>query len=176
MTGVAETAKPKQRTRVDWGLAKAFYVGLSPTERSYARVGREFRVSSVTVRKHAHRDGWVEAAEKADGDAAAKALTGALKSRDERNAQFLRIVDLANQSALDKLTKNELDVRLADLPALGKHAELILGEATDRVSFAELQEALGVVISLAVAELPKKAREAFLEKVRTRLGAIGGDE
>lgn len=176
MTGVAKTAKPKQRTRVDWGQAKAFYVSLDTTERSFARVAREYRVSALTVRKHAHAEGWVEVAAEADQAAADGALRGVVKSREERNLQFLRIVDLANKRALDKLTLDQLEVRLADLPALGKHAELILGEATDRVSFAELQEALGVVIALAIDELPRKARAAFLEKVRARLGAIGGDE
>ena len=176
MTGVAVNAKPKQRTRVDWGAAKAAYVALGPTERTFAGIARELRVHAVTVRKYAHRDGWIEAADKADADAAAKSLSQGIKTREERNTQFLRIVDLANKRALEKLTLNELEVRLADLPALGKHAELILGEATDRVSFAELQEALGVVIALAIAELPRKAQGAFLAKVRARLGAIGGDE
>lgn len=175
MTGVAVNAKPRQRTRVDWGQAKAFYVALSPTERTFAGVAREFRVSSVTVRKHAHADGWVEAAEAADAGAANKALAAAIKTREQRVDAVLRLTDLAVDTAHTKLKADVLDVKLADIPGLVKVSELLLGEATDRVSFAELQEALGVVLTIATEYVPKKARGEFLTAVRARLGAIGSD-
>jgi hypothetical protein len=56
---------------------------------------------------------------------------------------------------------------------LVKLGELLLGEATDRVSFGELQEALGVIVALAVEYVPDDARAEFLERVRGRLGEIG---
>ena len=170
---MADHQKPKQRTRADWGAAKAAYVALDATERTFAGIAREFRVSSVTVRKHAHADGWVEAAVEADNTAAAAALARGVRSREQRNELFLRIADKAFQKALEKLTSDELEVRLADLPALGKHAELILGEATDRVSFSELQEALGVVMAIAVEAITGGWQvPVFLTRVRERIGAI----
>lgn len=172
MTGVADQ-QPKRGT--DWTAARDFWLALDPP-RSSQPVADQFQVSRTRVNFVRKRDGWDAIAAEIDAKALSNVKDRLVLSREERNAKFLQIVDLANKRAFDKLTADQLEVRLADLPALGKHAELILGEATDRVSFAELQEALGVVIALAIAELPKKARAAFLKKVRARLGAIGDGE
>lgn len=167
-------AKPNRRG-TDWIAARDFWLALDPP-RSFQPIAKQFAISAQRVGFVARRDGWQAIADDLDAKALEAVKNRVVLSREERNAKFLQIVDLANEQAFDKLTAKQLEVRLADLPALGKHAELILGEATDRVSFAELQEALGVVIALAIDELPKKARSAFLAKVRARLGAIGGDE
>src|SRR5690242_15407315 len=82
-----------QRTRVDWGAAKAFYVALGPTERSLARVHREFGVSEVTVQKWAKRDGWEAAAAEADAQAGQVALDRAVRTRSERTEAVLKLVD-----------------------------------------------------------------------------------
>jgi len=169
---VAEHPKPKQRTRADWGAAKAFYVGLGPVERSYARVGREFRVSSVTVRKHAHREGWEQAALDADQSAAATALRAAFRNREANTSAVLKLRDLAVDASTTEI-EGGASVRLADVAALVKVGELLLGEATDRTALmdqGEVQEALGVLMQLSLRFVPKESHGAFIAAVRDLLG------
>lgn len=170
---MADADTPRRGT--DWNQARDFWLALDPPVRTSAAVARQFGISEARVRFIAKRDGWRDIAADIDAQALERVKERVILSREERNAQFLRIVDLANVRALEKLTKGELEVRLADLPALGKHAELVLGEATDRVSFGELQEALGVVMAIAVEFVPRKSRAEFLARVRERLGQVGGE-
>ncbi|MFL5911432.1 MAG: hypothetical protein ACJ768_12760 [Gaiellaceae bacterium] len=175
LTGGVAADQPKRRG-TDWIAARDFWLALDPGVRSYGAVAHQFGITDTRVRYVAKRDGWAEHAADLDEKALESLKRRVIKTRDERNEIFLRIVDAANEQALDKLTAKQLEVRLSDLPALGKHAELILGEATDRISFAELQEALGVVLTIATRFVPKRSRAEFLAAVRERLGQIGGSE
>lgn len=168
---MASTPKPTKTTRTDWGAAKALYIQLGPDVRSYVEVSRRLRVSSVTVRKYAKRDQWVKAAADADANAARKALAGARRSREERVTKMLKIVDRAFDRFEDDI--DVLDLRLADLPHLGKFAELLEGEATDRVSFGELQEALSMTVATMMDFVPKAKRPDALAAIRAKLGASG---
>lgn len=172
-----------QKTRIDWGAAKAFYIGLPPTERSFARVAREFPVSSKTVRKHAHDDGWIEAAADADRQANEAAIRKAVRSRSERVANSLRFVDDFLDVAKAKLKAGDLDVRASDVPPLVKLAELLEGEATDRIQVGEVR-ALIVQVTIAAGKWvtsplpPEERRKGFmgeLGELTSGLGDVSGE-
>lgn len=158
---MAKTRTP-QRTRCDWGAAKARYVELGPDERSFARIAREYRVTSLTVRKHAHRDGWLAAADEADTAAADAALAGAIKTRAQRVQDILKITDGLVDHFIDAAASKAADASYLDLERMMKLAELVEGEATDRISVAEVQSAL-VVVMVAGPELLAELTSAGLK-------------
>lgn len=156
---------------VDWVAAEAFWLGLDPP-RPFSRVAKRFTVSVSRVARVAKRDNWAAKAEEIDRKAAARAQGRIVRSREERVAKVLGIVD----GLLDRYDTNldGLELRPSDIPHLTKLAELLVGEATDRMSFGEVQEALSVVIGLGVQALQEGwPVERFLAAVRERLGSIG---
>lgn len=169
--------KPQRRTRIDWAAAKAFYVALGPTERTYAAVSRQFGVSDISVGKHARAEGWGEAASKADRDLAEKAAGRALRTLEERNKRTLLLIDKAR----DHLSSDDADdPKWSDLAPLVKLEQLIEGEATDRVSVAEvsqfaleLSRGLDQLVMRLVAEhLPNGKRRLFVEAWREGQGEV----
>lgn len=173
MTGVAD--EQLRRRGTDWIAARDFWLALPPPRSSEA-VAKRVGVSSTRVRFVARRDGWQAIADGIDARTLAAVTKRIVRSRTERDEVFLDLFDKILDRAAEQVAKPDSDVPLAVVPQFGRHAQLVLGEATDRPDQAEVQEALGIVIALAVAELPRKAQGAFLAKVRARLGAIGGDE
>lgn len=141
---VPQRATPPQRTRIDWGVAKAWYVGLRPEERSYEAVSREFRVSVTTVRKWARRDKWAEAARAADAKAAAAALKTTERSRS-RVARDTALIHVASQDELRRrLTETPAAMSDADLVRAyresGHQFRLDVGEATGRIEAPEVAD------------------------------------
>jgi hypothetical protein len=65
-------------------------------------------------------------------------------------------------------------VRFSDVPQFGKHAELILGEATERIDPGEAQDAYSELLQTCIAAINEGwSVSEFLERVRGRLGEIG---
>jgi hypothetical protein len=138
-----------QRTRIDWNAARAFYVSLPTTDRSFARVAREYHVTTHTVGKHARREGWVEAAAEADRRAGAKALEATMRTREQRAVQTARLRDLAadaleGEFAVDDRgnVTSSLDpaVRVQVWKEADRQYRLDIGEVTDRISIPEVRD------------------------------------
>lgn len=150
------------RRRFDHDAALAAYVALGP-QRSFGKIARQFGVSDVTISKVARRDNWDAVAAKTDRDAATKALRAAVKSREDRNLEVLGFVDEYVQTAKKRLANSTLEVRAGDIPGLVKLAELLEGEATERVDVGQVQQVLVVVLNTALRFVPPSDREGFLE-------------
>lgn len=148
------------RHRIDWAAAKVVFV--SDPRRSFLKISRQFSVSTVSVRKHAKREGWEAEAARFDRDTAERALAAQVKTRDEHITRALRVRDQAFANALDALLDRSLEVKLSDLPAIGRYAELLTGEATDRVEIREVREFVVAFIRYTGSFVPKERREEFL--------------
>lgn len=153
------------RTRINWGAARARYVALDRHERTYARIAAEFGVSDVSVRKWARREGWAALAASEDAKSANTHLRHAVKTRDARVAATLRIVDGVLDSFVDDLDARAREAKLADLPALVRLAELLEGEATDRVELGEVQLVIQAVMAAAGRFVPRELRDEFLREL-----------
>lgn len=162
---------PPQRTRIDWGVAKAYYVALPTSERSFARVAREYRVTPLTVRKHAHRDGWVEAAADADRSQAEAAMVTALGTIEERNAEFIKVASRLRSIALDPQSVIDANVAVRALPRYQEKELLIAGEATGRIELGDAQAIIAAVFTVAGRFVPADRRDEFLGELD---GAVGG--
>ena len=179
--------RPSTRARIDWGAARAFFVAMDPP-RAYSAVARRFAVSVTAVRTHARAEAWAEHAAEADRLAAEKALAGAVKTREQRVASLLRITDRLIDHFEANVEEKATEATFLDVERMGKLAELLVGEATDRISVSEVQAALVVVMSagpellselaasgLKGAALEREFRHRFPQLVRERI-AIGGGE
>ncbi len=165
---MAQHATHPQRTRIDWGAAKAFYVTLDTTERSFARVAREYRVTALTVRKHAHREGWVELAAKLDASGAAKALANAVRTIEERNARTVKLTEGLRDRAIEKLNEIDPNVAVRALPRYLPIEQLIAGEATSRIEIGDVNALVNAVFTVSarwvISELPVAERKAGFER------------
>jgi hypothetical protein len=165
------------RTKIDWAAAKTAFV--SDPQRSFLRVSRQFSVSTVSVRKHAKRDGWEAAARKFDEEAAARALKAAVKTRDEHIAVALQVRDEVFQAALEAVLAKTLKPAISDLPAIGKYAELLTGEATERTDWRGEMREFASVLFVRLAGLIEPARRpeylAIVKEVQGQL-PTGGEE
>lgn len=166
-------AEQPRKRGTDWVEARSYWLAQSPP-RSFGAVARQFGVSDTRVRFVARRDDWQSHADEIDARALEQTKRRVLRSRNERDEIYLRITDAAFDIALDKLIGGGLEVRLSDLPQLGKHAQLVQGEPTDRVEFSEFQESLVRLGKLALEFIPKGKRAEYLRRFRDELG--GGDE
>lgn len=167
---------PPQRTRIDWGTAKARYVELGPDERSYARIHREFGVSEVTVQKHARRESWVESAAEADGRAAAKALQAAQRSIEERNARSIKLIELVRDHAIDAMEARpadlDLNVAVRTMPRLIDKEQLLAGEATSRIEVSEVDDVLQAVFVVVARYVPAEEWDAFNRDLDEAVGGL----
>ncbi|RDI73292.1 hypothetical protein Gocc_2892 [Gaiella occulta] len=166
------TTTPPQRTRVDWGRAKARYVTLGPDERSYARISREFAVSEVTVRKWAKRDGWLEAAADADNRAASEALRAAVRSLADRNTRTVLATDRLRDIVLDPATEIDPNVAVRALPRYAHLEQLIEGQATNRVEITDVQAIVSAVFVVAGRFVPSDRRDDFMRALDDALGGL----
>lgn len=160
------------RPRIDWSEAFAYFSSDGAT--TFAEVGAKFGVSDVSVGKHARKDNWLER-RKALLDKAAE--RSALRTLDERNRRTLLLIDKAR----DHLSSDDADdPKWSDLAPLVKLEQLIEGEATDRVSVAEvsqfaleLSRGLDQLVMRLVAEhLPNGKRRLFVEAWREGQGEV----
>jgi hypothetical protein len=184
------TNRPSIRARIDWGAALAFFVALDPP-RTRAAVARQFGVSEAAVRKHATDEGWDDIAAQADMRAAEKALAKAVKTREQRVNDLLRLTDRLIDHFVDDdhFTAKAADASFLDLERMAKLTELLLGEATDRIATSEVQQAFVVLIGLGpllVAEgvaaglhgdeLVGFVRNEFPKRVQQQLAIAAGGE
>lgn len=172
-----DATQPK-RTPTDWIEARDFWLALPPP-RSSQLVADRYRVTRARVNYVRKRDNWDAIAAKLDAAALAKVTRRIVRSRIERNDDFLDLYDTILIRAREQVAQPDSEVPLAVVPAYGKHAELIEGEATERMGLmgeSEVTEALGVIVQAAVSFIPKDAREAFLAEVRRLLGGGSGGE
>jgi hypothetical protein len=166
-------ATPTEKRGTDWVEARDVWLA-QDRPRSYERIAQQFGVSGARVRYVAKRDKWLTAAEDVDRELLRKAQQRIVRSRADRVTKVLGIVDAALDEFDSQLVEKAREARLRDMSELVKLGELLLGEATDRVSFGELQEALGVIVALAVEYVPDDARAEFLERVRAAGSARSG--
>jgi hypothetical protein len=173
-------ATPRQRTRVDWGAARARYIALGPTDRSYANISREFGVSETSVRKWARREDWAALAADADAKAAAKATATAIRALELRQADTVRVAEILRRRALrlEEPDGGDVDLELAIrlLPQYAKLEQLFAGEATDRVALAEAQAVVMAVVRVAGKFVPADRREAFLRELDDATGGLAALE
>ena len=159
--------------RIDWSTAKAAYVG-DPT-RSYGKIARSFGVSEAAVRQHSKREGWIEAAEKFDAETLERAMRAQVKSRDRHFLEAARVRDEAFALTLEKLLDRSLEVKLSDLPAIGKYVELLSGEATDRVEVSEVREFIGLLLVRVSSLVEPGRRGELVELIREIEGELGSE-
>lgn len=180
--------RPSTRARIDWGAARAFFVAMDPP-RTYSAVAARFHVSVTAVRTHARAEEWAQIAADADAKAAEKALAGAVKTREQRVAQTIRIQDKLLDFFEVNLDAKAADATFTDLERMAKLVELLTGEATDRWSSSDMQGMLVVVLKAGpelLAELAESGlkgdalRRAFQERfagvVRDRIAISGGEQ
>jgi hypothetical protein len=176
----------------DHSAALALYVGLEPPNRTYAEVARRIGASETSVRRWAREEAWDEQL----AAAMRRGVSKALKSREERTAQLLRIYERAAQQVEDALDPDEpllaIEVVFAKFPEIHRIYRLETEQATDHVALAEVQAGFRTAMRVAIATndrvvdeaglppvkaagLKRSFRESFLPAVNEAL-AIGGGE
>jgi hypothetical protein len=118
----------------------------SSRTRTYAEVARRVGVSETTIRRVARSDRWEEQLAASNQRAVAKVV----RRREERIAAFARIADGLSDHFEENLEAKAAAATFTDLERMAKLVELLMGEATDRVSFSEAQSFVGEVLKLAV--------------------------
>lgn len=98
------------------------------------------------MRQHSNREGWREEAAEFDRQAEKRALAAAVKSRDEHFLEAAQARDEAFATVRKGMRDGTLDVRLAELPAIGKYVELLGGQATNRIDHGQLEQVFAVVL------------------------------
>lgn len=149
----------KQRPRIDWDAAFAYFCS-DPTV-SYPKVSRQFSVSVTSVGKHARAEKWNERRAKLHEQAANGALQRVRRSREQRVQKVLELVDAAVDGFDARLDAKIAEAKLSDLPALVKLAELLEGEATDRVDIRKVQPVIVAFVTRVARHIPKPAQAAF---------------
>jgi hypothetical protein len=170
VTGVADN-EPKRRG-TDWTAARDFWLALPPP-RSSQPVADEFRVSRTRVNFDRKRDGWDAIAAEIDAKALDQVKRRVLKSRTQRDEDLLGLYDKILDRA-HELVDEPGQVKLGDIPAFVRQVQLVQGEATDRIEQSEVQDGMRLLMEATAPFVPKKDQAAWLESVRTVLGA-GGD-
>jgi predicted flap endonuclease-1-like 5' DNA nuclease len=177
----------------NWQAARAYFLALPPHRRSYAEVARRFHVSRGRVSQIARRDGWPAEATLIDQRVREKAATMLARTRAERLVRMQEVADRTSDLALAMLPLDEkgavdiakipggaprLDQVLEKIPGLFKMAELAAGEATDRVSIADVRPVLIAFARIAVVHADPDRRGDVvreLEAASSGLVALDGD-
>lgn len=167
--------------RTNWQAARAYYLALPLTKRTFAEVGRRFQVSDVRVGQVARSQGWVEEAAKVDERIEKRAISLLVRNRAERLARTLEVADRYTDLVLAQIpldANGQIDVSkipaealgridqvVEKMPGLFKMAELAAGEATDRVAIAELQPVLVAFAKIAVVHAPPEKRGEVIREL-----------
>lgn len=161
----ADATRRNPRPRIDWIAARQLYLDLEG-ERTFAAVAKHFGVSDVAVGNRARREDWKRAAREYDERTADELAAKRVRTRAARVAQSLRIVD----KLLDRVEVDVdvLDLKVSDFPALVKTAELLEGQATDRIALGEIQPVLRTY-NAALLELARFAPDDIVEALMGRL-------
>jgi tRNA A37 N6-isopentenylltransferase MiaA len=165
------TDQPR-RPRIDWAAALAYFLALPPHQRTFASVAARFGVSDTAVRNHARKHGWDAAAAELDRQAAADAMRKARRTRAQRIEQALRLVDGTMDAFEEHLPAKAAEAKISDLPALVKLAELLEGEATDRIDVSQARALVNVVFQVAGRFVPADQREVFLQEMDAAVGGL----
>lgn len=179
----------------DHAAALAIYIGLEPPNRTFAEVSRRVGCSEASVQRWARKERWEEQLQAALQRGVAKAL----KNREERTAQIVRIFDLAADrvEAGIRLDDNgvavlELDQVFQRFPDIHRIYRLETEQATDHVALAEVQAGFRAAMQVAIetvaavagellgerkaAELVRAYRARFLPAVNEALAVGAGGE
>lgn len=168
-------SRPKHngtRPRINWTAARAYFAALPEEKRTFKAVADRFRVSDVRVSQVAKRDRWLEEAQRMDERTHRLAMTQIVRNRADRLARTLELYDraadltltmlpLKPDGTLDLAAIKELpriDQMLEKIPGLFRMAELAAGEATDRVSLADVQPVLIAFARIAVVHASPESR------------------
>lgn len=141
------------RPKIDWAAARLYFIEFGPT-RSYREVARRYAVSEGAVRKHANSGSWQADAQRFDDEGNAELEHAAAKTREQRIETYRLLVD----SVLESVKARVHEAKVSDLPSLLKVLELLEGEPTERVSFDELQAALRLAMTVAIAAAERVAQ------------------
>jgi hypothetical protein len=160
------------RNPVNWDAAFAYYASLPPERRSRSRVASRFQVSPQRVSTVAVQRDWDARVAVIDRRARQRAETTIVRERSTEIAKTVEIVSLAEDELLKRLRAGQAEVRLADLPALVKLRELLLGGATQRIEVSEVRVALTAFLGVAIRHLPPERRQVFLAEAREATGGF----
>jgi uncharacterized protein YjcR len=167
------------RNRIDWVKARARYLELG-SRRTFVQIASEFGISDTAVRKHARLNGWKEAALAFDRKDSANLERQALRNREARNARFIEIVAGAVLEWDHTLSERIKKMSAQDLVALLRHAELIEGEATERIERLQVMVCVGAIYAavgdLIIRRVPPEERAAELALIDQAVAAIGSGE
>ena len=165
---------PKRRG-TDWTLARDEWLAQTPP-RSFDAIGRRFGFSGQRVGQIARRDNWRAAGEKLDAEVLRRSTARIVRSRSDRVVKVLGLIDGALDVYDAELEAKAHEARLRDMPDMVKLGELLLGEATDRVSSVEAQEMFAALMAVAVVAIQEGWKVArFIATVRETLGPAGGE-
>lgn len=133
--------------------------------RTYERVAALYGVTEGAIRRIARRDGWADEAAEVDRKAMVKASALGLRTREQRVVKVLTIVDKVLDDAEVAIDRGTFEVRPSDIPHFVRLAELLEGEATDRI---EGSAVVGLVVQLgaiASSDRPLEERRAEFRRV-----------
>lgn len=179
--------RPGRQPEHNWPVIRAYWLALSPEERTFKAAGARFGVTAERVGQIARRDGWLVAAkdldlerERAEDRELRKMIRRDARQRAERLSRTLELYDRTNDLALELLplkadgsvdvaalgdARPTIDAILGRMPGLFKMAELAAGEATDRVAVSEVQPVLLAFARIAVMRAPAGERGEVMREL-----------
>lgn len=176
-----------QPPKIDWTIARAWYLALPMDKRTFASVASRFGVSRSQVSRRAGEEGWDAVARDADRRVERRALERVIRSRADRLARTIEVYDRANDLAAQLLPIDEatglidvgkieamprVDQILEKLPGLFRMAELAAGEATDRVAVAEVQPVILAIARIAIMRAPADERGSVLREIEAATAGL----
>lgn len=163
---MATTSKTKANG-TNWAAAKAYYLALPRHRRTKRAVAKRFGVSDARVGQVARLEHWDRDADSVDERTERRTTTLLVRSRAEREARYLEIVDLAADLTIELFERDQpgptLEQMLKRMPGLAKIERLVAGEATDRVDIADVQPVLIAFARIAVVHARPEARRDVVQ-------------
>jgi hypothetical protein len=138
------------RPTYDWDAAYLWYAAQDASERNYVKVAAWLGCRKRTVEEAAIRLDWPGRVKALDAKAVAKAEAMIVRSKADRTADTLRIIDAARTRFAGQLARADFRLTGSDFVGLVKLEQLLTGEATDRVSLSEAQSFLQLVFAAAL--------------------------
>lgn len=163
--------RPGGRIRYDWDAAFDYYYSLGH-ERSFAKVSEHLGCGPRTVERAARRRRWQERVIELDEKANAKAEDKLVRERADRVADTLRVIDAARVRFAGQLRTSAFRLTGSDFVGLMKLENLLDGEATDRIDFAEVKEALLEERERAMRYMTPEQRAAYIAELEEATRAV----